>query len=301
MNLNNTDLNLFIAFDVIYTERNLTKAGEVLGITQPAVSNALSRLRETFDDELFTRTSKGMVPTAVAQNIIEDVRTALSLFRNTLSDAETFHPESARTTFKISAGDLSEFRLLPSLIQSLVKFAPEIDIESYLTPRKNTPRELAAGNIDFSIDPPIHSDASLRHQKIFEDNYVLIVRKGHPITKKKKITMDDYLELSHVHISNRRTGLGHIDMALYRLGVTRRIALRAQHFLVAPFVIENSDLALTSTKSFLSSKSLETIKLPFIVDPVVLHLYWHETKDTDPGNIWMRELILNEYAKIQKG
>ena len=101
MNLNNTDLNLFIAFDVIYTERNLTKAGEVLGITQPAVSNALSRLRETFDDDLFTRTSKGMVPTAVAQNIIEDVRSALSLFRNTISAAETFNPESAGTTFRI--------------------------------------------------------------------------------------------------------------------------------------------------------------------------------------------------------
>ncbi len=100
MNLNNTDLNLFIAFDVIYTERNLTKAGHVLGITQPAVSNALSRLRDTFDDELFTRTSKGMVPTTVAQNIIEDVRAALSLFRNTISEAETFHPKSARTTFK---------------------------------------------------------------------------------------------------------------------------------------------------------------------------------------------------------
>ena len=301
MNLNNTDLNLFIAFDVIYTERNLTKAGEVLGITQPAVSNALSRLRDTFDDELFTRTSKGMVPTAVAQNIIEDVRAALSLFRNTISEAETFHPESARTTFKISAGDLSEFRLLPTLIKSLTEFAPEIDIESYLTPRKNTPRELAAGNIDFSIDPPIHSDPSLRHQKIFEDDYVLIVRKGHPITKKKKITMDDYLALSHVHISNRRLGLGHIDMALYRLGVNRRIALRAQHFLVAPFVIEHSDLALTSTQNFLSSNNLAVIKLPFAVDPVVLHLYWHETKDTDPGNLWMRELILKEYAKIQKG
>ena len=117
MNLNNTDLNLFIAFDVIYSERNLTKAGEVLGITQPAVSNALSRLRETFGDDLFTRTSKGMVPTAVAQNIIGDVRSALSLFRNTISESETFNPESAGTVFKISAGDLSEFRLLPPLIK----------------------------------------------------------------------------------------------------------------------------------------------------------------------------------------
>jgi DNA-binding transcriptional LysR family regulator len=299
MNLNKTDLNLFIAFDVIYREKNLTKAGEVLGITQPAVSNSLSRLREIFDDELFTRTSKGMVPTAVSQNIIDDVRSALKLFSSTISDSETFKPESARTTFKISAGDLSEFRLLPSLINSLSKLAPEIDIESYLTPRKNTPRELAAGNLDFIIDPPIHSDASLRHKEIFKDNYVLIVRKNHPITKKKKLTMADYLELSHIHISNSRTGLGHVDMALYRLGESRRIALRAQHFLVAPFVISQSDLALTSTKSFLVSKDLTSIKLPFTVDPVELHLYWHETKHNDPGNIWMRNLISKEYKKLK--
>ena len=298
MNLNKTDLNLFIAFDVIYREKNLTKAGEVLGITQPAVSNSLSRLREIFDDELFIRTSKGMVPTAVSQ-IIDDVRSALTLFSSTISDSETFEPKSASTTFKISAGDLSEFRLLPSLISSLSKLAPEIDIESYLTPRKNTPRELAAGNLDFSIDPPIHSDTSLRHKEIFKDNYVLIVRKNHPITKKKKLTMADYLELSHIHISNSRTGLGHVDMALYRLGELRRIALRAQHFLVAPFVISQSDLALTSTKSFLVSKDLTSIKLPFTVDPVELHLYWHETKHNDPGNVWMRDLICKEYKKLK--
>ena len=89
MNLKETDLNLFIAFDVIYTEKNLTKAGQVLGITQPAVSNALSRLRELFDDELFIRTSKGMIPTPVANQIINDVRSALSLIQNTISEAES--------------------------------------------------------------------------------------------------------------------------------------------------------------------------------------------------------------------
>ena len=300
MNLNNTDLNLFIAFDVIYTERNLTKAGEVLGITQPAVSNALSRLRTTFDDELFTRTSKGMVPTPVAQNIIEDVRSALSLIRSTITESESFNPKSARTTFKISIGDSSEYRLLPLLIKSLSKSAPDVDIETYLTPRKNTPRELAAGNIDFSIDPPIHSDPFLRHTKIFEDEYVLIVRKDHPIVKKKKITMEDYLALSHLHISNRRTGLGYVDMALNRLGVTRRIALRAQHFLLAPFVIRQSDLAFTTTKGFGKDKDLKIIKLPFEVSPLILHLYWHETKDKDSANVWMRELMLNTYGKLQK-
>ena len=102
MNLNNIDLNLFIAFDVIYREANLTKAGKVLGITQPAVSNALARLRDTFDDELFIRTSEGMTPTPAAQNIIIDIQQALTLMRNSVAEVENFNPYTARTLFKIA-------------------------------------------------------------------------------------------------------------------------------------------------------------------------------------------------------
>ena len=107
MNLKETDLNLFIACDVIYTERNLTKAGQVLGITQPAVSNALSRLRELFGDDLFKRSSKGMVPTPVANQIITDVRNALLLMQNTIAETEKFDSSTADLTFKISIGDSS--------------------------------------------------------------------------------------------------------------------------------------------------------------------------------------------------
>ena len=167
MNLSDKDLNLFVVFDVIYTERNLTKAGEVLGITQPAVSNALSRLRENFNDELFIRTSKGMAPTPVAENMVNDIRQALDLIRNSISESESFNPKTANATFRISIGDTSEYRLLPQLIKNISYLAPGVDVESYLTPRTETPKELAAGNIDFAIDPPIHSDPNLRNKKIY--------------------------------------------------------------------------------------------------------------------------------------
>ena len=187
MNLKQTDLNLFKAFDVIYTEKNLTKAGEILGITQPAVSNALSRLREMFNDDLFIRSSKGMLPTPVAQDIIGDVRKALGLMNKTISQTDSFEPATSGITFKISIGDSSEYRLLPILLKELAKDAPNIVVESFLIPRKETPKELSAGNVDFCIDPPVHADSFLRHQKIYEEDYVLIARKGHPIMKKKKI------------------------------------------------------------------------------------------------------------------
>ena len=300
MNLKETDLNLFIAFDVIYTEKNLTKAGQVLGITQPAVSNALSRLRELFGDDLFIRTSKGMIPTPVANQIIKDVRSALSLIQNTISETEKFDPSIAEMTFKISIGDSSEYRLLPLLIKELAEIAPKIKVETYLTPRKDAPRELASGTIDFSIDPPVHSDPHLRHEKIYEEDYVMIVRKDHPILNLKEITIEDYLKLSHIHISNRKTGLGHVDMALYRLGFSRVISLRAQHFLVAPYIVEQSDLAITTTKGFAVDRDLAWRELPFEIEPLILHLYWHEAKDSDPSTKWMKDLMLKTYGKLQK-
>jgi len=299
MNLSDKDLNLFVVFDVIYTERNLTKSGEVLGITQPAVSNALSRLRENFNDELFVRTSKGMVPTPVAENMVNDIRQALDLIRNSISESESFNPKTANATFRISIGDTSEYRLLPQLIKNISNSAPGVDVESYLTPRTETPKELAAGNIDFAIDPPIHSDPNLRNKKIYQDDYVLVVNKKHPIAKKKKISLEDYLNLSHIHISKRASGLGHVDTTLNRLGLTRRIALRAQHFLVAPYIIDQSNLAMTTIKSFSRGRELKVFQLPFKINPLVLHLYWHVNKDMDPANKWMRELILNTYGKIQ--
>ena len=300
MNLKETDLNLFIAFDVIYTEKSLTKAGQVLGITQPAVSNALSRLRELFGDDLFIRTSKGMIPTPVANQIIKDVRSALSLIQNTISETEKFDPSIAEMTFKISIGDSSEYRLLPLLIKELAEIAPKIKVETYLTPRKDAPRELASGTIDFSIDPPVHSDPHLRHEKIYEEDYVMIVRKDHPILNLKEITIEDYLKLSHIHISNRKTGLGHVDMALYRLGLSRDISLRAQHFLVAPYIVEQSDLAITTTKGFAVDRDLAWRELPFEIEPLILHLYWHEAKDSDPSTKWMKDLMLKTYGKLQK-
>ena len=300
MKIKDTDLNLFIAFDVIYTEKNLTKSGQVLGITQPAVSNALARLRDLFNDELFIRTSRGMIPTPVANQLIGDIRNALSLIQNTISVSEKFDPSTAEMTFKISIGDTSEYRLLPLLIKELAEIAPKVKVETYLTARKDAPRELASGAIDFSIDPPLQSDQHLKHEKIYQEDYVMIVRKDHPILDKEKIAIEDYLDLSHIHISNRKTGMGHVDMTLYKLGLTRDIYLRAQHFLVAPYIVEQSDMAITTTKGFAVDRNLAWRELPFDIDPLVLHLYWHENNDNESSSKWMRELMLKTYGKLQQ-
>ena len=145
MNLSKVDLNLFIVFDAIYTEANLTRAGQIVGITQPAVSNALSRLRETFNDPLFVRTAQGMVPTPMAQNIIGPVRNALALLRTSVQESRIFNPQQANKTFRISMTDLTEAVILPPLFQRLRRLAPAVLIESFLCKRRETTKELAAG------------------------------------------------------------------------------------------------------------------------------------------------------------
>ena len=292
MNLSKVDLNLFIVFDAIYTEANLTRAGQIVGITQPAVSNALSRLRETFNDPLFVRTAQGMVPTPMAQNIIGPVRNALQLLRVSVQESRIFNPLQANKTFRISMTDLIEAVILPPLFQRLRRQAPAVQIESFLAKRRETTKELAAGRIDFAVDAPLNTDPQVRHVKLLEDRYVCAMRKGHPLAK-DKISLDDYLSLTHIHISSRRSGLGLVDLALGKMGIQRKIALRSQHYLMASQVMQQTDMAMTVPESFAHRHSLHAVDLPVNDVPAQeTHLYWHESTDQDPANRWMREQLI---------
>ncbi|HRL94691.1 MAG: LysR substrate-binding domain-containing protein [Pseudomonas sp.] len=292
MNLSKVDLNLFIVFDAIYTEANLTRAGQIVGITQPAVSNALSRLRETFNDPLFVRTAQGMVPTPMAQNIIGPVRNALQLLRVSVQESRIFNPLQANKTFRISMTDLIEAVILPPLFQRLRRQAPAVQIESFLAKRRETTKELAAGRIDFAVDAPLNTDPQVRHVKLLEDRYVCAMRKGHPLAK-DKISLDDYLSLTHIHISSRRSGLGLVDLALGKMGIQRKIALRSQHYLMASQVMQQTDMAMTVPESFAHRHGLHAVDLPVNDVPAQeTHLYWHESTDQDPANRWMREQLI---------
>src|SRR5262245_43033376 len=289
MNLNKVDLNLFIVFDAIYTEANLTRAGQIVGITQPAVSNALARLRETFNDPLFVRTAQGMVPTPMAQNIIGPVRNALQLLRVSVQESRTFAPTQASKTYRISMTDLTEAVILPPLFQRLRRQAPNVRIESFLAKRRETTKELAAGRLDFAVDAPLNTDPQVRHVKLMEDRYVCAMRRGHPLAK-EKISLEEYLSLSHIHISSRRSGLGYIDLSLGKMGIQRKVVLRSQHYLMASTVLHGTDLAITVPERFARRHDLHYVDLPVHdVPSLETHLYWHESTDQDPANRWMRE------------
>lgn len=291
MSLSKTDLNLFVVFDAIYTEGNLTRAGQILGITQPAVSNALSRLRTLFDDQLFIRTAQGMKPTPTAQNIIVQVRQALHLLRHSIQESTFFQPQVSEKSYSFSMGDLEEATILPQLFKALSREAPRVSIESFQIKKQNIASELESGVIDFAIDTPSLSNGQLKHEKLMEEPFVCYLRKDHPVAE-KPLTLSAYLSLSHIHLASSKASLGPVDQALNKLGHQRKIALKAQHYLMAPAVVAKSDFALTVPQRLAQDfPDLVALELPFEVEDFSLHLYWHDSSDRDPANIWMRDLI----------
>tara|TARA_B100000212_G_C27374385_1_gene534036 strand:+ start:1451 stop:2350 length:900 start_codon:yes stop_codon:yes gene_type:complete len=298
MKISTFDLNLFVVLNAIYTEGSLTKAAEVVGTTQPAVSNALSRLREKFDDELFIRTGSGMTPTQKTENIILDVQKALALIQKSVNEPNEFDPLTSELTFRISMNDLSEVRILPNILKKLNSEAPHITIESYQYNRRDFIHALASNALNFVIDPIIPKSKNIKHDLIFQDEFVCAFKKSHPITKQKNLSMETFLDLKQVNISNRRKGPSLIDVELEKVQLKRNIVLRAQHFMVTPEIIKSSDYVLVCSKSFAVNNGLSWKKLPISLPKVEQHLMWHASDDNDGSHIWMRELIRKAFLDL---
>jgi DNA-binding transcriptional LysR family regulator len=290
MNLNRLDLNLFSVFDAIYTAGSLTKAADVLCITQPAVSNSLARLREMLNDPLFVRTGHSMTPTPVAQNIIGPAREALGLLRKSVQESHTFDPASAEKSFNFAARDLLEVSIMPRLIGQLQNTAPKITLTNYDIERKNVVPAMASGNLDFYSDASSFSDPHLCKQKIAHDRFVVVARKNHPALG-QGLSMDTFLQLKHINVSHRRKGAGPIDVALDKIGAKRNVVMRGQHFLTVPTAVIRTDLIACLPYHLAKHYELAIYELPFELPLLEYFLYWHVSADHDYAHMWMREQI----------
>ena len=298
MKISAFDLNLFVILNSIYTEGSLTKAAEVVGITQPAVSNALSRLREKFDDELFVRTGSGMVPTQKTENIIKDVQNALQLMQKSVNEPDEFDPATSQKTFRISLGDINEGRILAILISKIEKQAPNIKLECYYTARGQVPHALATNELSFAVDPFIPNSKDTNSTKVFSDKFVIAHRANHPVSKITEITLDEALKLKYINISNRKRGASVVEMEMQKMQLQPEIALRAQHYLVTPEIVRSSDLCLLCSETFAKKHGLSYVNLPFDVPPLEQYLIWHKSDDNDGSHIWMRTLIGESFQEV---
>ena len=282
----------------IYTEGSLTKAAEVVGITQPAVSNALSRLREKFDDELFVRTGSGMVPTQKTENIIQDVQNALQLMQKSVNEPDEFKPESSQRTFRISLGDINEGRILAILMGKIEKEAPNVSVESYYSARDQVPHALATNELSFAVDPFIPNSKDTNSMKVFSDKFVIAHRANHPVAKVSNLDLDEMLKLKYINISNRKRGASVVEMEMQKMQLQPEMALRGQHYLVTPEIVRSTDLCLLCAETFAKKHGLSYVEIPLKVPPLEQYLIWHNSDDNDGSHIWMRNLIAESFNEV---
>jgi DNA-binding transcriptional LysR family regulator len=293
------DLNLLRVFDAVMIEQNLTRAASHLAMTQPAVSNAIKRLRESLGDELLIRTAYGVKPTPRAEALWPAVRQALASLEAAVVP-ETFDVSKAHATFRMAMADATAAFWLPSLMRSIEKDAPGVNVRMVpLTTREPRPM-LVRGDIDLAVGffPGVAAQLSgenvgtpIRHERLYSGHYVCVMRKNHPLAK-VELTLDRYCEANHLLVSFSGRAHGLSDEALAQLGRERRILLTVNQFFTAGRVVANSDLITVLPKHLIASTGMTDAlvwrELPFSLPTVHLDMLWHERDARSPAHKWLR-------------
>jgi len=232
VHLSQVDLNLFVVLEAIYREGNITRAGQQLNLTQPAISHALKRLRDLLKDPLFIRRGAHMVPTPFTRNMIDQVRQALQILEVNVSEGRKFDPMHTRRNFHISLWEYVESMSLPTLLRRLQREAPEMSITTARVKRKDLEPELGSGSLDLAIEVPMTTSERIHQKWLLRESFVVMARAGHPEIS-GTLDLDTYLAQPHAQVSSRRYGPGLVDVELSRLGLRRNVVLRCQNNFVA--------------------------------------------------------------------
>jgi DNA-binding transcriptional LysR family regulator len=300
--LRNIDLNLLLVFDVIYRTRNTTRAAEQLHLTQPAVSNALKRLRDQFDDVLFVKTAAGMDPTPRADGIAKLLDEGFASIRLAVQAGQAFDPATASRVFRLYVSDIGQSFFIPPLTARLRKAAPNIRIATHYVPLETAQQMMKLGQLDLAMGnfTGLHSD--FIQQKLFHETYAVLVRKKHPRIG-TKLTLDEFFAADHVVYtptagSHARVE-AELDVISATAGKTRNVALRLSHSLGIERIVASSDLiaCLPSTlaSALSSSGDVRALALPVGIAPVDISQFWHERSHRDDGHQWLRSLIFEMF------
>lgn len=300
MNMTDLDLNLLRAFDAIATEGSVTVAGERIGLSQPAMSNALARLRQLFDDPLFVRTPRGMRPTPFAQQLAQPVREALRLIQGALQQHAGFDPRSSGNTFRFYMSDIGEMVFLPGLLERVKRDAPGVKIEVMRIPIKDVHTALEAGELDLAVGFLPGLTTGMLQQPLFREHYVCMLRADHPAIG-AKISAKQFREAAHVVVSYAGTGHQVIEETFLAEGLGARIAVRVPHFLVVPMILARTDLIVTVPSRvaavFARLGNFKVLKLPLPMPSFEVRLHWHQRYNQDPANRWLRGVMAELYAE----
>ncbi|WP_017939921.1 LysR family transcriptional regulator [Zestomonas thermotolerans] len=293
VNLRTLDLNLLLVFDALMQEQNLSRTAQRLHLSQPAVSNALARLRAQLGEPLFVRTARGMSPTPQAQALYEPVRQALHLLRLGLDAREAFDP-AGEHLFRLSMNDYAQAILLPSLLARLSEHAPRTVLTVQGDDAETLTRRLAGGELDLAIDYLYFDDDQLCYQPLLTEQLVVIGRAGHPAFA-GGLDLDGYQRSQHVSILPRAGRGSPLEIVLGSAKVRRQTQLHVPHYLTIPPIVARSELLGTVPRrlaeQFAPVYALEVAPLPVEMPDVQVSLIWHRQQELSPGLRWLRERI----------
>ena len=290
MSLRSVDLNLLVALDALLSEQHVTRAAERVGLSQPAMSNALGRLRGMFGDELLVRTATGMQATPRAIELVEPVRQLLRQAERVLESDAGFDPADAERTFTIRMSDILAFLILPPLM-ARKPAASRMAYSILHLPPADTVEALERDEIDVAISMGLDHSKSIRAEKVLADRMVCVMRASHPIAG-RPLTLKTFLAQDYVKQSMSPTDMRFVDNVLTDMGHQRRITLNVPHWLVVPHVLKQTDLLMVMPgrlAAALNDDALCARDLPFRSAPFDWMMYWHRRYDQSNANRWLQQ------------
>jgi DNA-binding transcriptional LysR family regulator len=292
MNWGAFDLNLLIVFDAVMQERNVTRAGQKVGLSQPAMSHALNRLRYMLKDELFVRTPEGMVPTARAEQLAAPLRRALSDMQLAL-EPETFSPTQANRRFTMAVNNYAAVVLSPQLVTATAEAAPSVHLDIRPGGTLDIVGLLDRGELDLAVGHFANPGERFALAALLEEPFVLAMRRGHPAAR-RKLTPEAFAGLAHLEISSSGEDTGFIDRWLARRSLKRSIVHRAP-YLSAARILSQSDMVATLSRriaeAFIRGDPLLVRELPCPSPQVSIGMLWHRRLENQPAHRWLRGLI----------
>jgi DNA-binding transcriptional LysR family regulator len=291
------DVNLLVALDALLREAHVTRAAARVGLSQSAMSHALTRLRDLLDDPILVRRGTAMTLTARARDIAAPLAEALGSLERSLGPPPAFDPSRLRREFRIAAIDFGQLVLVPPLSMALARDAPEVTLTVF-APAEPIARALVDGTVDLAIG--LSRDApSLNQRDLLEERFVCVVRRGHPGVR-QRLTAKRLSRLPHALVSPRGRTSGAVDVALGKAGLSRRVVLTAPHMLTAALAVARSDMVLTVAERVariaLRGLPLAILEPPLALSPFRVTMLWHARHDTDAGHTFLRDRLV-EIAK----
>lgn len=295
MDISRLDMNLLVVLDALFEDRTTTRVAERLGMSQPMVSYALGKLRQTFGDALFVRSGNAMAPTPLAETLRDPIRRVLQTVRGEILKETRFAPATAQRRFTICLSDIGELVFLPRLVARLAQAAPLVTVRSVSLSPRDIRAGLADGTIDLALGYfPDLTDGATYQQTLFTHPFAVMMRRGHPLLA-TRLTLDAFLAADHAVVSQEGRSQEIFETHMAELGLSRRVVIQSPHFLSLPLLIAQSDVIATVpqavARAFSHMAPVTSVDPPLAIPAIVLKQFWHRRVHDDPAVRWLRGVL----------